>query len=147
MDLNGFMDVAVNLVESYLRFNGYLTLSEFEVQRKAENGLYETVTDVDVVGVRFPGEIFAADDHEAHMLLIEDDGLRLQADMVDVIVGEVKQGEAVFNPSLTRHEVLHTVLQRFSWIYADGLDPVLEALETEGVAYSPARGGGQCGLA
>lgn len=143
MGLNGHMDVAVNLVESYLRFNGYLTLSEFEVQRKAENGLYETVTDVDVVAIRFPGEIFAADDHGARMLLIEDEGLGLEPDMVDVIVGEVKQGEAVFNPSLTRHEVLHTVLQRFAWIFADGLDPVLEALEADGVAYSEARGGGR----
>ncbi len=60
---NGSMDVAVNLVESYLRLNGYLTLSEFEIQKKNRNGIYETLTDVDMVALRFPGDIYAADAH------------------------------------------------------------------------------------
>jgi len=140
--LNDGMDVAVNLVESYLRLNGYLTLSEFEVQRRGKNGLYETVTDVDMVALRFPGEIFAADEHDAQILLINDPGLHLEDEIIDVVIGEVKQGEAVFNPSLTRHDVLHTVLQRFSWIYDDGLDPVIDALQTDGVSYASARSGG-----
>lgn len=143
------MDVAVNLVETYLRLNGYLTLSEFEVQRQMKSGLYETVTDVDVVALRFPGDVFAADTHlgggdgePCRMLLIQDDVLELEEDTIDVIVGEVKQGEAVFNPGLTRHEVLHTVLQRFAWIYEDGLGPVMEQLATDGISRVPARSGG-----
>ena len=87
------MDIAVNLVESYLRLNGYLTLSEFEIQRRGENGQYETVTDVDIVGFRLPGEISAADDHkDCRMLQIADPALELRPDMIDVILGEVKEG-------------------------------------------------------
>jgi hypothetical protein len=69
--------------------------------------------------------------------------LYLEEDTIDVIVGEVKQGEAAFNPSLTKHETLHTALHRLSWIYSDGdLDRVVEDLRDKGVCYTPARGGG-----
>ena len=50
------MDIAVNLVENYLRLTGYMTLSEFEVQRRDKKGRFKTITDVDVMAVRFPGE-------------------------------------------------------------------------------------------
>ncbi len=38
------MDIAVNLVESYLRLNGYMTLSEFEVQARRGYGGFDTIT-------------------------------------------------------------------------------------------------------
>jgi hypothetical protein len=101
----GWMDVAVNLVESYLRLNGYLTLSEIEVQSQNALGGYDTLTDVDIIGFRFPGDVFAAestDRAESRMLLITDDVLDLNEDRIDVIIGEVKQGEAVFNAGLGR---------------------------------------------
>ena len=53
------VDIAVNLVESYLRMSGYLTLSEFEVQRRTDIG-YEAVTDVDIMALRLPGDVYAA---------------------------------------------------------------------------------------
>lgn len=140
------MDVAVNLVESYLRLNGYLTLSEFEVQKKMKSGLYETITDVDMVALRFPGDVYAADsndDDECRMLLIQDPVLELEEETIDVIIGEVKQGEAVFNPGLTRHEVLHSVLHRIEWVYAGGLDEVIDQLTNDGLSLVPARSGGQ----
>lgn len=140
------MDIAVNLVESYLRLNGYLTLSEFEVQKKNASGIYETLTDVDIVAMRFPGDIYAADAHtdeDCRLLLIQDEELRLEAETFDLIIGEVKQGEAVFNPSLTRHEVLHTVLHRVEWIFADGLTGVIDSLQEDGIAHARARSGGQ----
>lgn len=139
------MDIAVNLVESYLRLNGYLTLSEMEVQKKAKSGLYETLTDVDIVALRFPGSIYATDPHDeddCRLLLINDDVLALEPETIDVIIGEVKQGEAVFNPGLTRHEVLHTVLHRVEWIYATDLDKVIGQLANSGVSSVPARSGG-----
>jgi hypothetical protein len=58
------MDIAGDLVETYLRLNGYPTMGEFEIQRRGENGLYETVTDVDIVGFRLPGDMDAADEQE-----------------------------------------------------------------------------------
>ncbi len=138
------MDIAVNLVESYLRLNGYLTLSEMEVQKKAKSGLYETLTDVDIVALRFPGSIYATDPHDddCRLLLINDDVLALEPGTIDVIIGEVKQGEAVFNPGLTRHEVLHTVLHRVEWIYATELEHVIGQLTESGVSSVPARSGG-----
>ncbi len=139
------MDIAVNLVESYLRLNGYLTLSEMEVQKKTKSGIYETLTDVDIVALRFPGQIYATDPHDGddcRMLLINDDVLQLESETIDVIVGEVKQGDAVFNPGLTRHEVLHTVLHRVEWIYATQLDEVIGQVTESGVSLVPARSGG-----
>ena len=136
------MDIAVNLVETYLRLNGYLTMSEFEIQRRGENGLYETVTDVDIVGFRLPGEIYAVDDHEdCRMLQINDPALELQPDMIDVILGEVKQGEAQFNPSITRHEVLHSVLQRLQWAYGAPILEVVQDLQERGLSEVPACAG------
>jgi len=138
----GVMDIAVNLVETYLRLNGYLTMSEFEIQRRGENGLYETVTDVDIVGFRLPGDIYAADDHEdCRMLQISDPALELRPDMIDVILGEVKQGDAQFNPSITRHEVLHSVLQRLEWAYGVPIIGVVEALQEHGLSEVPACAG------
>lgn len=140
------MDIAVNLVETYLRFNGYLTMSEFEVQRRVKDGSYETVTDVDIVGIRFPGDIYAADSHDdaqARMLLVEDNLLGLEPETIDVIVGEVKQGEALFNVGLTRHEVLHTVLRRVEWIYAVPLDTVIRELQDGLTSVVEARSGGR----
>jgi len=140
------MDIGVNLVESYLRLAGYLTLSEFEVQGKASDGHYETLTDVDVVGLRTPGPIYVGDPHDEDdcgVLLIEDPVLMLGEDMVDVIIGEVKQGEATINPGLKDHRVLHAVLRRLDWLYQDDLDDVVEAIQKDLVHYGEARGGGE----
>ncbi len=138
------MDIAVDLVEAYLRLNGYLTLSEFEVQRRGGDGLYETVTDVDIVGLRFPGDVFAGDPHEGpecRLLLIQDDALLLEDDTIDIILGEVKQGDAVFNPGLKRHEVLHSVLRRVEWIYHDPVEVVVEDLQRHALSNRETSGG------
>jgi hypothetical protein len=141
-----WMDVAVNLVESYLRLNGYLTLSEIEVQSQNALGGYDTLTDVDIIGFRFPGDVFAAestDRAESRMLLITDDVLDLDEDRIDVIIGEVKQGEAVFNAGLGRTEVLQSVLRRLEWVYADGITSVVDRLRRGGISHDRARGGGE----
>ena len=136
------MDIAVNLVESYLRLNGYLTMSEFEIQRRSENGSYETVTDVDIVAFRLPGEMSTTDGHEdCRMLQIHDPALELQPNMIDVILGEVKQGDAEFNPSITRHEVLHSVLHRLEWAYGAPIIDVVEDLQERGLSEVPACAG------
>ncbi len=140
------MDIAVNLVETYLRLNGYLTLSELEVQAQTAGGTYRTLTDVDIVGVRLPGDVYAADTHDAEsakLLLIEDEVLRLEPETADIIIGEVKQGEALFNRALTTHEVLHSVLHRLEWLFDDGIHETITNLEHRGVAYAPARGEGR----
>ncbi|MFQ5947933.1 MAG: hypothetical protein ACE5KX_03625 [Acidimicrobiia bacterium] len=142
------MDIGVNLIESYLRLNGYLTLSEFEVQRRAEEGSYESITDVDIVALRLPGELYVADPDaegctECELLLIQDPLLALEEDCADVIIGEVKQAEAEFNPAITDHQVLHSVLRRMEWLYDEPLLDVVKALQLTGSHYSPGRGGGR----
>lgn len=139
------MDIGVSLVEGYLRLCGYLTLSEFGIQGRAPEGEFESITDVDIMGLRLPGEIYAAEPAglDAHLLLIEDPVLQLEPGMVDIIVGEVKQGEAEFNPGLRRREVLRTLLQRVEWLYGEPLEAVVEGLAAHYVRLSPGRGGGE----
>lgn len=139
------MDAANGLVEVFLRVNGYLTLAEWQVQGLNRHGQWETITDVDIVGLRFPGDSYLADSHDPRVQsTLETPGelLILEPDTIDVIVGEVKEGEAVFNPAMKRHETLHTVLHRLLWLYDDyGLDRVVRGLIEGGTVRSPAPGG------
>ncbi len=138
------MDIAVNRVENYLRLNGYMTLSEFEVQRRDKKGRFKTVTDVDVMGIRFPGDIYIGDPHQTEdceMLLIDDPVLELEPDTIDVIVGEVKQGQAELNPGIKDHGVLHSVLRRMEWIYDTDLRDVIQGVQRDGLHRAPAKGG------
>jgi hypothetical protein len=138
------VDIAVNLVESYLRFNGYLTLSEFEVQARNDRGVFESVTDVDIMAIRFPGDVVVGGPGggvAARMLVIEDPALLLEPGQIDVIIGEVKQGSAEFNPGIKRHVVLHSVLQRVQWLFARELAAVVEDLSRHGICMVPGHDG------
>jgi hypothetical protein len=138
------MDIAVNLVENYLRLTGYMTLSEFEVQRRDKKGRFKTVTDVDIMAIRFPGEVYIGDPHrgdDCEMLLIDDPVMELDADTIDVIIGEVKQGQADLNPAIKDHGVLHSMLRRVEWIYEGGLDEVITGLQRQGIHRGAGKGG------
>jgi hypothetical protein len=140
------MDIAVNLVENYLRLCGYLTVSEFEVQRREPDGSYKTVTDIDVMALRMPGDAIVGDprdDDEGMLLLLDDPVLQLEPDCVDVIIGEVKQGYAELNPGIKDHAVLHSMLRRVGWAYDEPLHVVVERLQAGDAHFSPARGGGR----
>ena len=139
------MDIAVNLIENYLRISGYLTLSEFEIQTRKPDGTYQTVTDIDVMAVRFPGANYIGDPHgdvEGEALIIDDPELRLEPDCVDVIIGEVKQGAAELNPGMKDHSVLHTSLRKIEWLYGEPLSRVISSLQKQDVHSAQARGGG-----
>ena len=138
------MDIAVNLVENYLRLTGYLTLSEFEVQRRDKRGRFKTVTDIDIMGLRMPGDVYIGDPHreaDCEMLLIDDPVLELERDTIDVIVGEVKQGQAELNPGIKDHGVLHSLLRRVEWLYGDDLGEVIRGLQQQGIHRGDSRGG------
>lgn len=141
------MDAASGLVEAYLHMNGYLTLSEWQIQAMNRHGQWETITDVDVLGLRFPGDVYLADSHDPNVqsqLEVRGHLLLLEEGAIDVVIGEIKEGEAVFNPALTRHETLHTVLHRLAWLYDHhGLDEVVRELAKKGTCFSPAPGGGR----
>jgi len=138
------MDIAVNLVENYLRLNGYMTLSELEVQRRDKDGKFRSVTDIDIMAIRFPGDIYLGDPHAAEdyeLLLVDDPVLALEDNTIDVIVGEVKQGQAEFNPGIKDGGVLHTMLRRVGWVYEGGVDDVIATLQERGIHRAPSRGG------
>lgn len=138
------MDIGVNLVENYLRLTGYLTVSEYEVQRKDRHGQFRTITDVDVMGIRMPGDIYLGDPHEdCHVLLIDDPVLQLEDDAIDVVIGEVKQGEAELNPGIKEHVVLHSMLRRVGWAYQEPLEKVVDGLQENLLHYSPGRSDGR----
>jgi len=143
---NHGMDIAVNLVETYLRLNGYLTISEFEVQERRPDGEFRSVTDIDVMALRFPGDIYAGDPHEApdtRILLLSDEELRLEPDQIDVIIGEVKQAEAEFNPGIRNHKVLHQMLHRIDWLFTGDLAAIVDDLASRNLCVTAARGGGE----
>lgn len=141
------MDAASGLVEAYLHVNGYLTLSEWQIQALNQRGQWQTITDVDILALRFPGDVFLAHSQDPDIrstLKVPGELLMLEEGVIDVIVGEIKEGEAVFNPAMTRHETLYTVLHRLLWLYGDeGLSPVVVDLTERGVSRTSAPGGGR----
>lgn len=140
------MDIAVDLVEIYLRTNGYLTLSEWQVQTFSERGQWETLTDIDIFAIRFPGQILAAMPSPTTTpedLAVEDPALFLEPDTADVIIGEVKEGDVQFNAAIGREETLKTALHRLKWLYDGPLDDVCAEVARIGLSYATARGGGR----
>lgn len=139
------VDAASGLVEAFLRVNGYLTLSEWQIQALNQRGQWNTITDVDILALRFPGDVYLADSHDPDSrstLKVPGNLLMLEDGLIDVIIGEIKEGEAVFNPAMTRHETLHTVLHRLRWLYGDvGLNPVVVDLAERGVSRTAAPDG------
>lgn len=47
------MDRAVAVIEAYLRINGYLTVAEYPVLEEGHRGPAQSVTDLDILAVRF----------------------------------------------------------------------------------------------
>jgi hypothetical protein len=112
------MDPAVALVESYLRLNGYFTVTEFQVQHPVGGG-FETATDLDILSVRLPRAAEAVLRHpqrpgeeRCEILLADDPALQADRDLPDLLIGEVKEGAAALNRRLTTPEVLHVALRR-----------------------------------
>lgn len=112
------MDKAVAIVQAYLNVNGYFTVVEYPVLEGAPHGGWRTTTDLDVLALRFPGAGRSTNGHKGkHMrgnLVFEPDPiLGAPPDMPDMIVGEVKEGRAKFNPAARNPKVLATALARF----------------------------------
>jgi hypothetical protein len=113
------MDNAVSLVQSYLRLNGYFTVSEFPVVEADESGSYRTATDLDILAIRFPSAgLLPPSVHEnlrarTDRTGVLDSALGILADQPDMIIGEVKEGRAILNEAATDPAVLQAVLVRF----------------------------------
>lgn len=111
------MDVGVALVQTYLRLNGYFTVSEFPVIGEHRDR-YRAVTDLDVLAFRFaaPRNLVSRKGTDARRwvdILPFDAALGGDPDSPDMIIGEVKTGCAALNRAATDASVLRVALARF----------------------------------
>jgi hypothetical protein len=130
------MDTAVALVQSYLYMNGYFTVTEYPVLELMADGEYRTVTDVDVLAVRIPGDQDGAD-HLAGSFLGVDPELDIDLDRIDLIIGEVKEGRADLNASARDPKVLRAALSRFGAVAEERVERVIAELLEDGEADHP----------
>lgn len=110
------MNAGVRLVQSYLYLNGYFTVADLPVIREGRKGEYREVTDLDLLALRFPRAEWVVP--RARLggrrdLRIRTDPLLVQdREIVDVIIGEVKEGKARVNDTLRSRDALQTALRR-----------------------------------
>jgi hypothetical protein len=134
------MDTAVGLVETYLRVNGYFTVVEYPVMELEAR--FRTATDLDVLAVRFPGasRLIPGEDPpgpDLHPPFEADPALEVPSDRVDMLVCEVKEGEAAFNRSGRRPEVLAAALARFGCCSREAAPRLVRELLSSGSASPP----------
>ena len=112
------MDNAVALVQTYLRLNGYFTVTEFPVIEAMRRGGHRTATDIDVLAFRFP--------HAGRLVPREGRS--------DMLIGEVKEGRAELNSAATDPAVLRAVLVRFGCCRQPDVDATVQDLVRHGRA-------------
>lgn len=112
------MDAAVGLVQAYLRLNGYFTVTEHPVLADTRHG-GSTLTDVDVMAVRFPGAQQWIPGRGRGRVLPADPELGVDDGRMDMIIGEVKEGRARFNAGAYSPDVVEAVIRRFGCCTGD----------------------------
>ncbi len=133
------MDTAVALVKSYLQANGFFTVTEYPILESVAEESPRTVTDIDVLAIRFPGAGGAGSDATTGGLRIPPDPmLSLDESVIEVIIGEVKEGAAILNKAARDPDVLLAVLRRFGQMNSDVADGLVRDLVDTGVALHPA---------
>ena len=135
------MDSAVALVQAYLYANGYFTVTEYPVIEALAEGDYRSATDVDVLAVRFPGAgriIPRRGRKRRHDFRLSepDPALGTSDDRIDMIIGEVKEGEAELNRGGRDPAVLRNALTRFGKIKPEETEAIVGELLRRGEATS-----------
>ncbi|MBL9141970.1 MAG: hypothetical protein JNK53_08910 [Phycisphaerae bacterium] len=134
------MDNAVALVQTYLRVNGYLTVTEYPVVEALEGGGFQSATDLDILAFRFGrasmlgGAVTASGQPIADRPMLIDPALDLRPDLPDMIIGEVKEGRAFLNRGATDRAVLASAMNRFGCCDADESESVVDDLLQRGKA-------------
>lgn len=133
------MDSAVALVQAYLHVNGYFTVLEYPILKILGENDTQTVTDLDILGFRFPGA-----GREVHLsqrgkmvgdvAFAPDPRLGAAPDQADMIVGEVKEGPARFNQNARDPRVLAAALARFGCCSPEHVPNIVKGLLAHGRA-------------
>jgi len=135
------MDTAVSLVQAYLQVNGYFTVCEYPVLEASRHGAVRTATDLDVLAFRFPGagrEVRRRRRSASGTVTFEvDPVLGATPGRADMIVGEVKEGRAHFNPAASDPLVIAAALARFGCCSPEHTAQVAGRLIREGTAETP----------
>lgn len=133
------MDTAVSLIQAYLYANGYFTITEYPILEQIGSGTPRQVTDIDVLAVRFPGAGAIDPDLETSGITLQPDPeLDLTEDMIDVIIGEVKEGAAELNKAARDPAVLTAVCARIGRISPEITEGIVADLIATGTATYPA---------
>ena len=132
------MDPAVGLVQAYLHINGYFTVAEYPVMALQEHGRGRSVTDLDILAFRFPGAshelVLGSHSRPSEAMPLPDPLLGGPKGKPDMIVGEVKEGRARFNPATRDPAVLEVALARFGCCPPEGAADVVRKLLARGHA-------------
>lgn len=136
------MDTSVALVQAYLHVNGYFTVAEYPVLEAYRGTNARTVTDLDVLAVRFPSaghDVIRSHGRGRHgeRRSMSDPILRCPSDRADMIVGEVKEGPARFNPAMRDPAVLAVALARFGCCPPAHVGEVTQQLLSRGNVITP----------
>lgn len=133
------MDNAVAMVQSYLRLNGYFTITEFPVIQSMRHGGHRVATDLDILAFRFPRAgslITRSGSSSVHDSTIArtDPALGLAPEEPDMIIGEVKEGRAELNKGAREPAVLRAALARFGCCDEHEVDALVDDLLRRGRA-------------
>lgn len=130
------MDTSVGLVQAYLHVNGYFTVAEYPLLEAGRGGAARNVTDVDILAFRFPGagrETGASGRSSVRgVVYAPDPHLGCPPESADMIIGEVKEGRARFNPASRNPRVLGGALARFGCCMPEHVSGMVQELLRNG---------------
>lgn len=135
------MDVSTQLVQAYLRVNGYFTTTEYPLVESRRARPPRVLTDIDMMAVRFPRQTMSAPTGNRNKVRVTgpvatqcDPVLGSPTDTTDMIVAEIKQGRAQVNPGSRDPKVLAAALTRFGCCNEEEAASLVEALLRRGRA-------------
>jgi hypothetical protein len=130
------------MVQAYLHVNGYFTVAEYPVLEAYRENHARTVTDIDILAVRFAGaghDVIRGRGRQpiGGRPATPDPLLRCPVDRPDMIVGEVKEGTARFNAAMRDPVVLEVALRRFGCSSPEHVRDVTQQLLARGHVTTP----------
>ena len=134
------MDTSVALVQAYLHVNGYFTVAEYPVLEAYRGDHARTVTDLDILAFRFANaghDVIRGRGRRPLGDRAVDSALGCPPDRPDMIVGEVKEGAARFNPAMRDPIVLEVALTRFGCCPPDLVAEQTRRLLSQGHVVTP----------